>query len=142
MQEISDPVAIPPRPELDAAMSDGASAVSQIVAQQAAIAQIGLSALDHDSLDALFAEACSLVSRVLEAEMVSLLEISQDRESLKVIAGVGWKPGTVGELVVGMATDSQSGYTIATRGPDRCRRWSSRPPCTTRSWPASTGSGR
>src|SRR6187402_1376458 len=102
---------------IDASGADGRSAVSQIVAQQAAIAQIGLSALDHDSLDALFDEACTLISRVLEAELVSLLEISPDRKSLKVIAGVGWNPGTVGELVVGMATNSQSGYTIATREP-------------------------
>ncbi len=54
---------------------------------------------------------------MLDAELVSLLEISPDRKSLKVIAGVGWRPGTVGELVVGMANDSQSGYTIATREP-------------------------
>src|SRR6187551_3614948 len=102
---------------IDAAGADGRSAESQIVAQQAAVAQIGLSALDHDSLEALFDEACSLVSRVLETELVSLLEIAPDGKSLKVIAGLGWNPGTVGELVVGMATDSQSGYTIATREP-------------------------
>ena len=110
MQEISDPASNPV-----VLPTDGRSAASQIVAQQAAIAQIGLSALDHTSTEALFTEACSLISRVLETELVSLLEISQDRKSLKVIAGVGWNPGTVGELVVGMATDSQSGYTIATR---------------------------
>jgi PAS domain S-box-containing protein len=112
MQEISDPVT-----DSVALPTDGRSAASQIVAQQAAIAQIGLSALDHTSLEELFAEACSLISRVLETELVSLLEISQDRKSLKVVAGVGWNPGTVGELVVGMATDSQSGYTIATGEP-------------------------
>ena len=120
MQEVSDPVATPPPSDITAgggASAHGGSAVSQIVAQQAAIAEIGLYALDHDSLDDLFAEACALIGRVLETELVSLLEISPDRKVLKVIAGVGWNPGTVGVLEVGMSTDSQSGYTIATREP-------------------------
>src|SRR6188768_1349724 len=118
MQEVSDPITLSPQTDVatdGAGHTDGRSAVSQILAQQAAIAEIGLYALDHDSLDELFAEACSLVSRVLETELVSLLQIAADRQTLKVVAGVGWNPGTVGVLEVGMSTDSQSGYTIATR---------------------------
>ena len=96
----------------------GRSAIEQVVAQQAAIAHIGQSALGSGSLAALFAEACALVSRVLETEMVSLLELMADKAGLKVVAGVGWRPGTVGQLVVSAAANgSQSGYTLATGGP-------------------------
>ena len=90
---------------------------AQIVAQQAAIAHIGQVALGHPSVDELFAEACALISRVLETEPVSLLELASDGGSLRVVAGVGWRPGIVGELVVGSSTDSQSGYTLEAGAP-------------------------
>ncbi|MEX2546778.1 MAG: ATP-binding protein [Chloroflexota bacterium] len=115
MREVSEPVVEPK--VTSSAPGGGRSAAAQIVAQQAAIAHIGQSALGAQSVDALFSEACALVSRVLETELVSILELAPDGASLKVIAGVGWRPGTVGELVVGAANDSQSGYTIATGGP-------------------------
>lgn len=95
----------------------GRSASAQIVAQQAAIAQIGQSALGHQSLDELLEEASALVGRVLETKLVSVLELAPDGSSLKVVTGVGWQPGIVGELVLGADNDSQAGYTIATGGP-------------------------
>ncbi len=50
--------------------------------------------------------------------MVSLLELSPDKSGLTVVAGLGWRPGTIGELVVdASAKGSQSGYTLATGGP-------------------------
>lgn len=82
------------------------------MAQQAAIAHIGQVALGHLSVEELFAEAAGLVSRVLESEPVSLLELAPDRESLRVVAGVGWRPGIVGELVLGTSTESQGGFTL------------------------------
>ena len=95
----------------------GRSATAQIVAQQAAIAHIGQIALVADSLDALFADTSALVARVLEAEYVSVLELSEDKSTLKVISGQGWRPGVVGELVVGSGADSLSGFTLSTGGP-------------------------
>ncbi len=115
MREVSEPVVEPK--VTSSAPGGGRSAAAQIVAQQAAIAHIGQSALGAQSVEELFSEACALVSRVLETELVSILDLAPDGASLKVIAGVGWRPGTVGELVVGAANDSQSGYTIATGGP-------------------------
>ena len=98
-------------------MPIGRSPSAQLVAQQAALAQIGQRALTERSLQVLYAEACTLVSRILETELVSLLELAPDGQSLKLIEGVGWRPGVVGNLVVGASSDSQSGYTIATGGP-------------------------
>ena len=46
--------------------------IEQIVAQQAAIAHIGQTALGSESLTELFDEACALASRVLEAAKVDL----------------------------------------------------------------------
>jgi len=115
MQEVSD-AEVDHKGRLTAS-SKARSAMARVVEQQAAIAQIGQAALGSASLEDLFGEACALVGRVLEAELVSVLELAADGGTLKVIAGNGWRPGIVGELVIGAANDSQSGYTIASGGP-------------------------
>ena len=98
-------------------VAGGRSAAGQVVAQQAAIAHIGQVALGHQSVEELFAESCAMVSRVLATEPISLLELAPDRQSLRVVAGVGWRPGIVGELVVGSSSESQSGFTLHARAP-------------------------
>lgn len=95
----------------------GRSVATNVVAQQAAVAQIGQSALAADSLDQLLSEACVLVSRVLDTELVSVLELLPGALSLKLVAGLGWRRGLVGELVVGANSESQAGYTLTTGGP-------------------------
>lgn len=115
MGQVSEPTTEPnARTRATAA---GRSASARIVAQQAAIAQIGQSALTHESLQELFVEASALVGRVLGTDLVSVLELVPDGSGLKVVTGLGWQPGVVGELVVGTGTGSQAGYTLATGGP-------------------------
>ncbi|MEP7360301.1 MAG: GAF domain-containing protein, partial [Chloroflexota bacterium] len=93
------------------------STPEQLVAQQATLAHIGQQALSERSLPVLFADACVLVSNVLDTELVALLELSADGDTLHLVEGVGWKPGVVGELNVYSIENTQSGYTIATGGP-------------------------
>lgn len=93
------------------------SSTEQLVAQQATLAHIGQRALAERSLDVLFKEACVLVGQVLDTELVALLELSADGDTLHLIEGIGWKPGVVGELNVYSIENTQSGYTIATGGP-------------------------
>ncbi|HEY7024732.1 MAG TPA: ATP-binding protein [Candidatus Limnocylindrales bacterium] len=93
------------------------AAAAEVLAQQAAIAQIGQRALEERSLPVLLDEACSLVSSVLGAEYVSISELAPDRKSAKIIAGIGWRRGVVGELVLGAGAESQAGYTLAARQP-------------------------
>ena len=93
----------------------GRSTIEQLVAQQATLAHIGQRALTEDSLEVLFADACALVSKVLDTELVALLQLTPD--GLLLLEGVGWRPGVVGELVVGYVGETQSGYTITTGGP-------------------------
>jgi PAS domain S-box-containing protein len=95
----------------------GRSTIEQLVAQQAALAHIGQRALTEHSLQVLFGDACALVAKVLETELVALLQVTSDEGELRLIEGVGWRPGIVGELVVGYIGNTQSGYTIATGGP-------------------------
>ena len=104
-------------PTPDQPTMSGRSTMAQIVAQQAAIAQLGQTALAPLDREALFGEASSLVSRVLETELVDILELAPDGRSLKIVAGVGWRPGIVGSLEVVAGTGSQSGYTVSSGEP-------------------------
>ncbi|HSH22373.1 MAG TPA: ATP-binding protein [Candidatus Caenarcaniphilales bacterium] len=95
---------------------DDRSGVEQILAQQAAVATIGQRALSETRFDRLLAEAAALVAEVLGTELVSVMELAPDGHSLRLIAGIGWREGLVGELSLG--TDaSMAGYTVATGGP-------------------------
>jgi PAS domain S-box-containing protein len=95
----------------------GHTPLRQVLAQQAAVADVAQRALEAHHLPGLLAEACAIVARTLSTELVDVLELSEDAQSLRVVAGVGWKPGVVGELVVPAESGSQSGYTLATGGP-------------------------
>lgn len=101
----------------DTSVAVGRSSVAQVVAQQAAVAHIGQVALQETSLPSLLDEACALVARVLETSFVSVAELSRDEQTLTIIAGVGWRPGVVGQLVLNGGRGSQAGYTISTGGP-------------------------
>ena len=92
------------------------SALSQVLAQQAAIAELSQHALGELPRDALLAEACALVCRVLGTELVGVLELSADRESLRLVAGVGWRPGVVGHVAMPSDSGSQAGFSMAARG--------------------------
>lgn len=92
------------------------SALSQVLAQQAAIAELSQHALGELPRDALLAEACALVCRVLGTELVGVLELSADRESLRLVAGVGWRPGVVGQVAMPSDSGTQAGFSMAARG--------------------------
>ncbi len=91
--------------------------LARMVEQQAAIAEIGQRALADVPLDALLTEACELVRKILDVALVDVLELSADRSELLIIAGVGWRPGVVGEAALPANTGSMSGYTLVTGGP-------------------------
>jgi len=100
----------------DVAAELGRESVERLLAQQAAIARIGQRALEGESLGVLMGEACELVRTALGAELVSVLELEQDGQNLRVEAGVGWSPGVIGTRVPSAREGSLSGYTLATRG--------------------------
>src|SRR4051812_27082299 len=97
--------------------AENRSGLAQILAQQAALAELSQHALGERERDRLLADACAMVSRVLGTELVAVLELSESRESLSVAAGVGWRPGVVGRWTVPARPGSQSGFTLANSGP-------------------------
>ena len=105
MQEVDDEAAVSVR--------SSELSVSDVLAQQAAIAEIGQHALHNAALEELLNEACQRVRDVLRASIVSITELEPDKQSLRVVAGVGYRAGVVGSLVIGAGDESQAGYTLA-----------------------------
>ena len=68
-------------------------------AQQAAVASLGLEAMEGESVDALLQRAVAAVAATLGVPLATVLEIDPDDDnSLLLRAGVGWSEGYVGEL--------------------------------------------
>ncbi|NEP17659.1 MAG: PAS domain S-box protein [Leptolyngbya sp. SIO4C1] len=93
------------------------STLAQKLNQQAAVAKLGQQALKaHDPI-ALFTRATELVAQALEIDYCKVLELTPDRHRLKLVAGVGWQPGLVGQAMVKNDQRSQAGYTLQANHP-------------------------
>lgn len=80
--------------------------------QQAAVARLGLRALNVGDLGLLVQDAVVLVQQTLGVDCCKLLELEPSGASLVVRAGVGWPDGVVGAARVPAGRESQAGYTL------------------------------
>ncbi len=85
--------------------------------QQTILARFGELALKSDDLDEILTEACRLVGEALGTDLAKVMEMQPDGETLLVRAGVGWKPGVVGEATTQVADDTSEGYALKTGKP-------------------------
>ena len=84
----------------------------QMIARQKVLADFGEFALQSDDLDEVLTVACRLVGDALGTDKAKILEIEADGEQLLVRAGVGWRPGIVGERRLPMSERSSETYSI------------------------------
>jgi diguanylate cyclase (GGDEF)-like protein/PAS domain S-box-containing protein len=68
--------------------------------QQAAAARLGRFALAEQDLDAVMEEVAGVVAETLAVEHTGVLELSPSGDELRLVAGVGWEPGTVRRAVI------------------------------------------
>lgn len=85
--------------------------------QQAVVADLGQHALKELTLDVLMDAAVAFMARTLNVEYCKILELTPDGKSLLLRAGVGWKPGYVGNATVPAGPESQAGYTLTRHEP-------------------------
>src|ERR1700752_2957223 len=85
--------------------------------QQGALAKFGALALRSDDLDEILAEACRLVGDALHTDLAKVMELQPDGHTLLVRAGVGWKPGVVGQARVRADSSSSEGFALDTDDP-------------------------
>ncbi|HWX50499.1 MAG TPA: GAF domain-containing protein [Roseomonas sp.] len=99
-------------------MSERDKSVSrELLRQQTALARFGEFALKSDDLEGILTEACRLVREALGIDLAKVMELQRDGETLFVRAGVGWKPGVVGEVTIKASEDTSEGYALKTGRP-------------------------
>jgi signal transduction histidine kinase/CheY-like chemotaxis protein len=85
--------------------------------QQTAIAALGQLALIGTDLNSLLQQSVILVAQTLDTEFCQILEALPEGDRLLLCAGVGWKPGCIGNVIESASVDSQAGHTLATGEP-------------------------
>ncbi|MCB0166165.1 MAG: PAS domain-containing protein [Anaerolineae bacterium] len=91
--------------------------LQQRVRQQAAVANLGHIALAGVALSNLMQEATRQVAQALEVEFCKVLELQPDSEQFLLKAGVGWKDGYVGRIIVEGDKNSQAGFALVSNKP-------------------------
>lgn len=107
----------PPQPNTLEELRQVAHRLSVREQQQAAVASLGLLALQESDLQTFMDFAAREVQRTLAVDAVKILELQPDGEHLLLRAGVGWKEGLVGSALLDRQTDAQAFYTLSTESP-------------------------
>ena len=85
--------------------------------QETALSRFGTLALKSDDLDEILTEACRLVGEALGTDLAKVMQLQDNGETLLVRAGVGWKPGVVGEVTLKATDDTSEGVALKTGEP-------------------------
>jgi PAS domain S-box-containing protein len=99
-------------------------AMVQRARQQAAVAQLGLFALEKPDVVDVIRRAIDTSRETLGTELVNVLELSSDGASLVLRASTSAEPGSIGRVVCEVERGSQAGYTVLAAEPvqlDRSR---------------------
>ncbi len=88
-----------------------------LMRQQLVLAKFGELALRSHDLDEILNEACRLVGDALGTDLSKVMELQDNTINLLVKAGVGWKPGVVGRVIVIAEEGSSEGYALKTGEP-------------------------
>jgi two-component sensor histidine kinase len=86
--------------------------VEKLRRQTVALSRFGDHALRTHDLQPLLQEATELVSHATGIELVKVLELLPDGDTMLVRAGVGWKPGVVGHATFAAHRGSPGGYAL------------------------------
>src|SRR6201747_1497221 len=82
--------------------------------QQSLLGEFGRSALQTRDIAQILQRATELCAQGLETTFAKVLEYMPDDKRLLVRAGVGWAPGTVGHVSLGIDMESPAGYAFHT----------------------------
>jgi len=89
----------------------------RLLRHETTLAKFGELALKSDDLDEILTEACRLVGEALGTDLAKVMEVQADGETLSVRAGVGWKPGVVGEMIIKLMDHTSEGQAFKTGEP-------------------------
>jgi len=101
----------------DNTVSENLDEAEKLRKQVSTLAEFGKGALRVDDVGALLQEATRLVSDAIDVELVKVLQILPDGETMLVRAGVNWAPGVVGHATIPANEGSAAGYALRTGKP-------------------------
>ena len=82
--------------------------------QQSLLGEFGRSALQTREIGQILQRATELCGQGLETRFAKVLEYMPDDKRLLVRAGIGWAPGTIGQVSLGVDLESPAGYAFQT----------------------------
>ena len=82
--------------------------------QQSLLGEFGRSAMQTRDIGQILQRATELCAEGLETRFAKVLEYMPEDKRLLVRAGVGWGPGTIGEVSLGIDMESPAGYAFHT----------------------------
>ncbi len=85
--------------------------------QQTVLARFGEFALQSDNLDEILTRACQLIGEALGTDLAKAMELKEDGVTLLVRAGVGWRPGVIGEVTIKATDETSEGLALKTGEP-------------------------
>jgi two-component sensor histidine kinase len=91
--------------------------VGRLHRQARVLSHFGNQALRSHDLDALLQQAAELVSEATGVELVKVLQLLPDRDTVLVRAGVNWDPGVVGHATLGAHLNSPAGFALQEDNP-------------------------
>ena len=91
--------------------------LQELLRQQTTLARFGELALRSDDLDEILTEACRLAGDALGTDLAKVVELQADGKTLRVRAGVGWKPGVIGLATITAEHDTSEGHALRTGEP-------------------------
>jgi two-component sensor histidine kinase len=112
--EVSPNIEASPNPASPQAISPE---VRLRIRQQAILAELGVFALQRKSLSELLENSVKMAAEGLQCEFCKVLEYLPDENRLLLRAGLGWEPGLIGTVSVGVDLESPAGYALRTGKP-------------------------
>ncbi len=85
--------------------------------QQTVVAALGQFAITSRDFGALLDQAIMFVTQTLEVEYCQVLELSPDKQTLLLRAGLGWKQGCVGQATIKADPELHEGFALASGEP-------------------------
>src|ERR1700682_2156508 len=82
--------------------------------QQSLLGEFGRSALQPRDIGQILQRATELCTQGLQTPFAKVLEYMPDEKRLLLRAGVGWAPGTIGQVSLGIDMESPAGYAFHT----------------------------
>jgi len=89
----------------------------ELLRHETILVKFGELALKSDDLEEILTEACHLVGQALGTDLAKVMELQESGKTLFVRAGVGWKPGVVGEVTLMATDDTSEGHALRTGEP-------------------------